>query len=145
MIVTAHQDMLATWLCNRIGLVPTPNLQCIGQIQDGLITGVVGFDGYNGASCVMHVAGEGNWCTKSLLYATFDYPFVRLDCKVVLAFVPSGNKAALRFNRHIGFTDVSEIHGAHPDGSMFFMTMYKEQCRFLEARYGRQISVTSVS
>lgn len=145
MIVTSHQDMLATWLCNRIGLTPSPHIQCIGQVQDGKITGVVGFDGYNGASCVMHVAGEGNWCTKSLLFATFDYPFNRLNCNVVMAFVPSGNKAALRFNKHIGFSDPIEISGAHPDGSLLFMTMNKAQCRFLEARYGRQVSISSVS
>jgi len=138
-ITTANQDVLATWLCSRIGLVPSQNIKCIGNVVDGQIIGVVGFDGYNGASVMMHVAGEGNWCTRSMLFATFDYPFKRLHCRVVIGLVPSGNKEAIKFNERIGFKLENELHGAHPDGSLLLMTMRPEECRWMEARYGKEV------
>ena len=47
-IVWSNQDVLATWLCKRIGLVPTANLKCLGRVdKDGQIMGVIGYDGYN--------------------------------------------------------------------------------------------------
>jgi len=139
-IVTTNQDILASWLCKKIGLTPTPHIKCIGQINEhGDIVGVVGFDCYNGASVMMHVAGEGNWCSRSLLFATFDYPFRVLRCRMVIGLVPSGNTAAIRFNERIGFEHVNNLVDAHPDGSLLLMTMRPEQCRWLNARYGREV------
>jgi hypothetical protein len=139
-IVTANQDILASWLCKHIGYVPTPNIKCIGQVDhNGNLIGVVGFDGYNGASVSMHVAGHGNWCTRSMLYATFHYPFVALRCRMVIGLVPSGNHAAIRFNERIGFSHRLALEGAHPDGALLLMTMRREDCRFLEARYGKEV------
>ena len=77
MIATQPQDALAYWLCSRIGLVPSPNIQCIGSISDRephVLRGVVGFDSFNEASCVMHMAGEPGWIDKKMLHVCFDYP-----------------------------------------------------------------------
>ena len=139
MIVTAHQDILASWLCHRIGHMPTQAIRCIGEVRDGQIIGVVGFDGYNGASVQMHVAGSPGWVTRSILFAAFDYPFNRLKCKMVLGLVPSGNKEAIRFNERLGFQLENELHDAHPDGALLLMTMRREECRFLEKRYGKEV------
>lgn len=131
-IHTQSQDLLATWLCRRIGLTPTPHIQCVARLSaDGSIMGVVGYDGYNGASCVMHVAGEGNWISRNLLRAAFDYPFNVMHCQVVLGLVPSGNAAALRLNTHLGFKVVNRLWGAHPDGALVLMMMTREECRYL--------------
>jgi hypothetical protein len=138
-IVTAHQDILASWLCKRIGIVPSQNIKCIGNMIDDKIVGVVGFDGYNGASVQMHVAGSGNWCTRSMLFATFDYPFRVLKCNVVLGLVPSGNADAINFNLRIGFKIIDEIEGAHPDGSLILIAMRREECRFTHERFGREV------
>lgn len=144
MITTAHQDILASWLCKVIGYVPSPNIRCIGQVDgEGNIVGVVGFDGYNGASVMMHVAGKGNWCTRSMLYATFHYAFERLRCKMVIGLVPSGNLSAINFNLRIGFKLINDLQDAHPDGSLLLMTMRREECRWLEARYGKEIRSTT--
>lgn len=138
-ITTANQDMLATWLCSRIGYVPSPHMKCIGNVIDGQIAGVVGYDGYNGASVMMHSAGEGNWCTRSMLFAVFHYPFAALKCNMVIGLVPSGNEAAIRFNRHIGFDTAAVLHGAHPDGSLLVMTLSRINCRWLGERYGKEV------
>jgi hypothetical protein len=131
-IVFSRQDLLASWLSRKIGLVPTPHIKCLGRLDSqGNLIGVVGYDGYNGASVQMHSAGVGNWVNREFLYAAFDYPFRVMDCKVVLGLIPSGNVQAIRFNRHVGFTEVTRIEGAHPDGALILMQMRREECRWL--------------
>lgn len=136
MITVQHQDVLVSWLCERIGYVPSLHMKCIGSISsDGQrLRGVVGYDGYNEASVVMHMAGDPGWIDKAMLHAAFDYPFNELGCNQVLAFVPSGNKAALDINRRLGFETVVELPGAHPDGSLFVMRMTRDNCRLLAPR-----------
>lgn len=145
MITTTHQDLLASWLCKRIGLRPSTDLKCIGTVVDKKIIGVVGYDGYNGASVMMHVAGDAGWCTRSFMYAAFHYPFEVMKCRVVLGLIPCGNRAALRFNRHAGFDILSNIHDAHPDGSLVLMVMPRSRCRFLEPRYGKEVKTASAT
>lgn len=140
MIQTAHQDVLARWLCERIGYMPTPHIRCIGNVsKTGKILGVVGFDGWNGASCQMHVAGEGNWVSRELIKATFDYAFNVAGLKVVLGLVPSGNDKALRFDRHVGFTEVARIEGGHPDGDLVILQLRREDCRYLRKQDGQKV------
>lgn len=144
-IYTGNQKVLAEWLCERIGMPPTKYLRCIGRLSaDGRrILAVVGYDEWNGASCQVHVAGEGNWVNRSLLYVAFHYPFVVCKCEMVLALVSSGNKKALRLGKHLGFKTEHEIVGAHPDGSLVIMSMRRAECRWLDERtYGQKIIPT---
>lgn len=134
MIDTRNQYELSAWLCERIGLIPTKMLRVIGQRseQTGEIIGVVGYDGWNGVSCQMHSAGEGNWVTRNLLFAAFDYPFNVANCGMVLGMIPSGNEQAVKFNNHLGFKTECVIKGAHPDGSLIIMSMSRAECRYLK-------------
>ena len=136
MITTQHQDVLAAWLCERIGLVPSFNFKCIGNVRaDGSdIMGVVGYDGYNGASVMMHMAGTPHWIDKAILHAAFDYPFNVMGCNQVLGLVPSGNEVALNMNKRLGFEVVAELPGAHPDGALVLMRMTRENCKWLAPR-----------
>ena len=134
-IVWSNQDVLATWLCKRIGLVPTANLKCLGRVdKDGQIMGVIGYDGYNRASVQMHSAGVGNWVSREFIYAAFDYPFRVMGCEVVLGLVSEKNEDALRLNRHAGFVEVARVPDAHPDGALVLMQMRRENCRWLRNR-----------
>lgn len=137
MITQRHQDFLKHWLCERIGLVPTPELTCIGSVDstDTILKGVVGFDGYNGASILMHMAGDHpHWLDRTVLFASFDYVFNELGCTQALAMVPSGNTVALDINKRLGFEVVVELEGAHPDGSLFIMRMMRDNCKWLAPR-----------
>lgn len=134
MIVTHDQTLLSVWLCRKIGYTPTPDLRCIGNVLNHKLMGVVGYDMYNGASIMMHSAGEGNWLTKQMLHAVFDYPFRVCKVNMVIGLVPSGNEQAIRFNHHIGFRINTVLDGAHPDGALYVMTMRREECRFLNLR-----------
>jgi hypothetical protein len=124
---------MASWLCRRVGLTPTPAIQCIGRLDaKGHLMGVVGYDGFNGASVQMHVAGEGNWISRELLWVAFDYPFNVMECNVVLGLIPSGNKDALKLNEHLGFQIDTVIPHAHPDGALIVMAMYRQGCKWLK-------------
>jgi hypothetical protein len=137
MITTAHQEFLVKWLCERIGYVPTPHMKCIASVNEDntVLKGVVGFDGYNGASVIVHMAGDHpQWIDKRLIYATFDYIFNTLQCNQLLAMVPSGNDRALEINKRFGLEVVVELEGAHPDGSLFVLRMKRENCKWLVPR-----------
>ena len=137
MIACQPQGPLISWLCERIGLVPSVNIRCIGSISDrdpNVLRGVVGFDSYNEASCVMHMAGEPGWIDKRMLHACFDYPFNVMGCNQVLAMVPSDNVVALDIDRRLGFSLACELDGAHPDGSLFLLRMRREECKWLAPR-----------
>ena len=124
------------WLCERIGYKPSHDMKCLGSVDstDTILRGVVGYDGFNGASVVMHMAGEPGWIDKAMLHAAFDYPFNEMGCNQVLAFVPSGNTAALEIDVRLGFEVVTELQGAHPDGSLFVMRMTRDNCKWLSSR-----------
>lgn len=143
MVYSDPQLPLRVWLCQRIGLAATENIQCLGSVIGGRIRGVVGFDNYNGASIQMHSAGEPGWITKDMLWAAFDYPFNVCKVNVILGLVPSGNEVALRFNSHLGFKTKLVLDGAHPDGSLVLMTMERGECRYLNrGRHGQEIRST---
>ena len=146
MITVEHQGALSSWLCEKIGLVPTPDLVCIGNRDHAHIYGVVGYDQFNGASIMMHAAGEGYWLNKDMLFAVFDYPFNVCKANMVIGLVPSGNEAAIRFNTHIGFRTELRLEGAHPDGALLLMTMKREECRYLSRkRNGQEKQSTSAT
>lgn len=113
----------------------------------GVIRAVIGFDGFNGASIEMHVAsdGTGHWCTRRVLAAAFDYPFRICGVKVIVGRVPSGNTAALQFDKRVGFELSAIIPDAHPDGALHILTMRREDCRFLGAPNGWKVGTAAAS
>jgi len=136
MLTSSNQHILAAWLCERIGYVPTPHIKCIANINAAgdTIMGVVGYDGFNGCSVMMHMAGTPHWIDKSILHAAFDYPFNVMGCNMVMGLVPSGNEVALDMNKRLGFKTINILHGAHPDGALHLMVMYRDQCKWLAPR-----------
>lgn len=144
LITTSDQPFLTEWLCSKIGLTPTKDIRCIGSILRGELRGVVGYDNYNGASIMMHVAGEEGWLTRDVLWAVFDYPFNVCKVNMVIGLVPSGNEPAIRFNTHIGFKTETVLTGAHPDGALVLMTMRRGECRFLtRKRHGQEVKAAA--
>jgi RimJ/RimL family protein N-acetyltransferase len=126
--------LFASWLCKRIDYTPTRHFRTIARVEGSRILGVAGYDNWNQASCAMHICGEGNWLTRDFLFAAFDYPFNVCSMNCVFGLVPSGNEKALKFDRHLGFSDVVELERAHEDGSLFLLRMFREDCRWLEVK-----------
>lgn len=132
MIVTGPRDILISWLCSRIGYVPTPHMTCIASVEKNEIKAVVGYDMFSGKSCQMHIAGTGKlWMTRELLYAAFDYPFRQLDYSVVLGVTDSSNADAIHLNNRLGFTEFYRVQHGHPSGDLVMFEMRKPDCKWL--------------
>lgn len=118
--------MLHAWLKERTGLHWSTDLQCLARVVDSKIIGVVGYEGFTGSACRMHMAGEKGWITREFIRRTFNYPFRILDLEMVFALVPSGNKVALDMDLRWGFKELMFLKGAHPDGGLHFLRMTKK-------------------
>lgn len=100
----------------------------------GYLAGVV-YEGYNGVNINMHVAAaRANWMTRQYLYICFHYPFVQLACTRISAFVEDENEAALRFDKHLGFTEECRLERAYERGDIVVLRMFKEDCKWLRMR-----------
>lgn len=108
----------------------------IGMESDGkLIAGVV-FNDYNGANICMHVASDlsRSWMNKEFLWFCFYYPFEQAKVKRITTVVAESNEAAIKFNRHIGFTEETRLKDAHPDGDLIVFRMFRDACRWSNRR-----------
>ena len=143
---------VGTWVAKKLGSewVPGPTV-AIGLVEiaaDGSETIIAGalFSDYNQASMQVHLAAEpgARWMTKAYLGFSFQYAFNQAKVKKLLGFVGGQNKAAQRFDEHIGFKLETVIEDAHPDGHLIIYSMTRDQCRWLdihvpkEAIYGQK-------
>jgi len=123
-------------LRNQAGVVPTPDLQALMWVNPTTteIEWVVGFDGFVGKCCQMHVVNlSGSPTPRKYLWACFDYPFNQAGMEFVTGIVNSNNKEAMRFDKHLGFTELARLPGAHDEGGdLVVMKMHKSECRWLK-------------
>jgi len=132
MIDTADQKALADWLSEKTELTPTKNLRCVGRRgSEGGIIGVVGYDGFTDASTQIHFAGEGNWLSRGLLWAMFDYPFRVANVELVFGCIKSSNHRSLRLARRLGFKQEHVLRGMFRDCDGVLMSMTRDECRYL--------------
>lgn len=118
------------------------DFQAIGNLgSGGELLGVVGYGGFVGATCTMHVAGKGNWFSRDLLFASFDYPFNQIGMVQVFTCISANNRKALKFVLHVGFNKLSVIKGGWGlEVDMHILTMRREDCRWLAAKYKRKVA-----
>lgn len=128
--------VLHKWLHDRIGLPWSTDFRALARVVDGEIVGVVGYEGFTGAACRMHMAGHGNWINREFIRLAFRYPFVTLDLPMVFGVVPSGNLEALTIDLRLGFKEILYVPGAHPDGGLHFLQYMKED--WLRTKYGKE-------
>lgn len=108
---------------------------CIAREEDGVLLGGVVFQNFTGASIGLHVAGfDPHWINKDMLWVTFHYPFVQLNCKKIFGQVPASNKRALEFDLKLGFKIEATISDVFEDGDCVVVSMRREDCRFLKVR-----------
>jgi len=134
-VVVGDKQRVADWVAEKIGCSKWhSDFEALGLEQDGQLVGGCVIDSYvKDARCAMHVAGEGRkWLNREFIRACFGYVFTQLNCKVALGPVPSTNEAAIRFDKHLGFTEACRIEDGCPDGDLVLMQMAKAKCRWLE-------------
>ncbi len=116
------------------GLHETGDMVAIGLAADDKIVAGVLFEGLNGVNVWMHVSAlpGARWMTRAYLMACFAYPFNICRVKRVSGYVNASNRAARRFDEHLGFREEARLKGAAPDGGdVIIYAMWRDDCRFL--------------
>ena len=138
MIVTSNTDK-AKWAMflflhsHGVELARSEDFQAVGRLNAaGKLIAVVGYNGFSGRMCCMHVAGDGNWINRELLFMAFHYPFVQADMVELTALVAGDNARALRLDKRLGFTERYII----PDGwcplvDLHVLSMRRQDCRWI--------------
>ena len=139
-VIINDKNIVGPWVARKVNVFFHPeHCEAIGLEKNGRIVAGVIYEGWNGVSCVCHIASEGRM-TAVFLAAIFDYPFVHGGLKKIMAVIPSGNDKSISLVSKMGFRKECQILDVHPDGSLLIYTMSKEQCRFIGERYGHKLS-----
>lgn len=129
--------VLHEWLRQRIGIPWSTDFRALARVEDNKIVACVGYEGFNGRSCRIHMAGDKpGWMTRDYIRRAFHYPFITLDLPMVFGVVPSGNTRALDIDLRLGFKEILYVDGAHPDGGLHFLQLKRED--WLRSKYGKQ-------
>ena len=117
-----------------VNLHRSEDFQALGRMEGERLIGVVGYNGFCGLTCQIHTAGDGHWVSREFIAKTFDYPFVQLGMEHLFAPVAQTNAKALRFDRHMGFTEFGRIKDGYERGiDMIVLTMSKKDCKWISA------------
>jgi len=132
-------------LLDKAGVKTTDDFQALLWVNPETqeIEWCVGYDGFIGTCCQMHVVNlGGKSAPKKFLWACFDYPFNQCGLQAVTGLVNSANEKAMRFDKHLGFKEVFRLEKLHDGGGdLVVMKMDKDECKWLKlgARYETQL------
>ncbi len=135
-------DVLGPWAWKLMGAETwsATGRTAIGGLDDkGKPIWAVIYDNYNpGGSIQMHIViTDPKLVTRQAISHIFEYPFYELGVKKVIGIVNSENEAALTFDLRLGFTVEAVISDAYDMGSMYILSMTREQCHWLRGKdYG---------
>lgn len=124
------------WILQRARPVKAEDSTGFVAYRGTKLVGAVVFDSWSPNACMAHIAIEDPFILRhGLLEASCDFVFRHANRGVIIGLVPANNEKALRFDRHIGFTEVYRIKdGYAPDIDYVLMEMRRETCRWLKPR-----------
>lgn len=127
---------MARFLHLHAGVHPSADLRLMGWMSDdaGLAI-VVGFNGWIGRVCQVHLAFAPGWTypPRKMLREVFRYAFRTSKREMLIGIVNSKNEKAMRMDLHLGFTELTRLPGMHDDGGdLVVLGMTREQCRYLD-------------
>ena len=88
----------------------------------------------------MHVAGHGNWLSRTALAVFFGFPFQELGLRRTTTLVARKNRRARKLNEGLGFVQEGCLRHAAPNGDHFIVYgMLEKECRWLrKENYGEE-------
>ena len=132
MIITDRQEELGRWLMSRIGGTYLAGRGVyIGLERNGLICAVAGFEDYNTASIMGHLAVDGNRMDLKWIKYCFKYVFDIAKVNKLIGMVSSDNTRAYSMNLKFGYIEEAVIKDACKNGDMILMTMTRSQCKYI--------------
>lgn len=139
MLVVKDQHKLKEWFNARVNPGGCDNeATFFGKEINQELVAVAGYSNYNPdtSSVYLHLAGEEgkNWMTKDFLWFMFAYPFVQLDCQVLLANILSNNQKCLQLANHIGFKLLEVQKQKCGDLDVHVFWMFRPMCKYLNLK-----------
>ncbi len=142
MIVVANtpqlKDLAQTILLQEAGVRSTPDMQAImwANKETKSVEWVVGYDGFVGKVCQIHVVNcAKKSAPRKLVWVAFHYAFIQAEREALIGLVNSKNAEAMRFNKHLGFKEISRLPGLHDDGGdLVLFKMNKSECKWIKER-----------
>lgn len=134
---------LGPWVWDQMGcsIWVHEGKTAIGRVEGGDIKWAVVYDHYeSGGSIQIHTAiSDPKYVSRQAILAIFEYPFLELGVKKLLATVNSENAAALSLDLRLGFQIETVIKDAYEMGDMYILSMTLDQCHWLRGiRDGKQ-------
>ncbi len=136
---TTDVDILGPWAWKLMdcGTWNPVGRSAIGELNNnGSPRWAVVYDHYEPAGSIqLHIAIDNpKYVTRQAIQRVFEYPFNELGVKKVLGIVNSDNAAALTFDMRLGFHVEAIISDAYDMGSMYILSMTREQCHWLRGQ-----------
>jgi hypothetical protein len=114
--------------CDLVSYQITPSLRGIKLVDGTEVIACAGFDYWTPNSAQMHI-WVGRILTRRFIKEVFTYLFVTNKKELAIGVTPGDNKAALDFNRRIGFRKVYEVKDGWDLGtSMVIQELRKHEC-----------------
>lgn len=122
-----ERPVIWEWMNRHTQLPWSTDLRVIGQMRDdGSLAAAVAFNAWSPKACWMHVVFDSaHSCTRKLLRAAFEFPFVEVGVPAVYGLTPKDLDEAVNFNKKIGMKPIAETI----DCVMF--EMRREHCRWI--------------
>lgn len=134
-VVTGRDDLFGPWLMEKLeGHWWAGKGYTIGlwDIELDRPVASVYYESCNGASIMLHCAGEGKaWLNREFLWYVFHYAFVENEVRKILSPIESDNTDSRRFIEHIGFSLEATLQDASPKGNLLIYSLRREDCKWL--------------
>lgn len=115
--------------------------KCVARVEKGELWGGVVYSAYTGASICIHMAGfRPRWANKDMLWVAFHYPFEQLGVKKIFGQVGVHRPEVLKIDLQMGFKPEAVIKDVYPEGDMMLLSMYREDCRWLNLKPSKLVS-----
>ena len=133
-IITGQDELFGPWLMGKVDGQWVPGKGSVIGLWEDDVGPVAAcfYEGCNGASILVHLAGVGKkWMNREFLWFCFYYPFEQLGLNKVIGLVKSDNLACQKLVEHLGYVLEATLKEAAPKGDLLIYTMTKDQCRWL--------------
>lgn len=133
MTLTDDEDMVAAWVSHRTGDKFSKGIAgAIGILRDGAIAAGVVFDHYTGPCVTATIAIDGRYLPRRLLVAMFNYAYLELTVNKIIVYINQGNLDSMKLAKQLGFTVEAEIKQVYEEGSMFILSLVKQNCVWIQ-------------
>jgi hypothetical protein len=133
MICAPFNDYDKEQFRKTLKLSTTPHFRGIKGIVGGVVVCAAGFDRWTPNSCETHLwIRNPKDLTHHFIKEVFKYLFVTCDLGLVIGITPCNNKAAIRFNKKLGWKTVCILPDAYVAGTATaIQVIRREECRWI--------------